>query len=246
MKILFSSLCLLLIAVSAASQPQTAQSVPRATLLRILRAEDTRTWDDEMRALLLDKSAAVRLRAALAAGRIGDDKAVPALVDLMRKDADNGVQAMAAFALGETEAPSAAEPLIEIVTRKEVQPANLRARAVEALGKIAAALTAIDLVEQERVTHHDHLIEQTLVAILMTSGASGAAHLPPEYDLYLEKGLQGDVCRHYVGGIRHLFELEGLRTLLVDLNFETRWRRFATPSKADINIILAPCFRNMD
>jgi hypothetical protein len=104
-------------------------------------------------------------------------------------------------------------------------------RAEIALGKIAAALTAIDLVEQERVTHHDHLIEQTLVAILMTSGASGAAHLPPEYDLYLEKGLQGDVCRHYVGGIRHLFELEGLRTLLVDLNFETRWRRFATPSK---------------
>ncbi|HEY8413189.1 MAG TPA: HEAT repeat domain-containing protein, partial [Pyrinomonadaceae bacterium] len=111
--------------------------VPRATLLRITRAEDERRWDDELRALLADRDAAVRKRAALAVGRIGDERSVPALTALL-KDPDGDVRAMAAFALGEVESLSGAAPLVEILKNSEERGA-LRARALEALGKIVAA-----------------------------------------------------------------------------------------------------------
>lgn len=110
-----------------------------AVMLRIVQAEDTRRWDSELQTLLADKSAPVRRRAALAAGRIGDDHAVGSLVSLLQKDSDETVRAMAAFALGEIESPSAADALLSEL-REEHEPVAVRARAVEALGKIAAAL----------------------------------------------------------------------------------------------------------
>ncbi|MCA1632534.1 MAG: peptidylprolyl isomerase [Acidobacteria bacterium] len=113
--------------------------VPAATLLRIVRAEDERRWEaSDLGALLSDASAAVRGRAALAAGRIGDEGAVVPLAALLRQDADEGVRATAAFALGETEASSGADVLLE--TLRLSRSPEIRARAVEALGKIAAAL----------------------------------------------------------------------------------------------------------
>lgn len=113
--------------------------VPLPILLRITQAEDERRWDDELRALLSRRNAAIRKRAALAAGRIGNEDSVPALVNLMKLDTDASVRAMAAFALGEVESPSAAEVLIAVV-KKNDERGELRARALEALGKIAAAL----------------------------------------------------------------------------------------------------------
>ncbi|HKS29002.1 MAG TPA: peptidylprolyl isomerase [Pyrinomonadaceae bacterium] len=121
----------------AASQPARG-SVSQEVLLRIMRAEDERRWDNELSGLLSDKSIEVRKRAALAAGRIGDERAVTLLVTMLRVDADPGVRAMAAFALGETEAAKGAEGLmaeLKVNTSSEV-----RARCLEALGKIAAAL----------------------------------------------------------------------------------------------------------
>jgi cyclophilin family peptidyl-prolyl cis-trans isomerase len=119
--------------------------VPEETLLRIMRAEDERRWEmDDLGALLADPSAAVRARAALAAGRIGDARAVPSLVPLMQTDRDVDVRAMAAFALGEIESVRDATALIP-ATRAGV-PDVVRARAVEALGKIAAALPPDDKV----------------------------------------------------------------------------------------------------
>jgi cyclophilin family peptidyl-prolyl cis-trans isomerase/HEAT repeat protein len=118
-------------------------SVPVSVLVRIVRVEDERRWDADLSGLLSDKSAAVRARAALAAGRIGDDRAVPSLVALLQQDKDNAVRAMAAFALGETEAISAAEALIN-----ELSPARargeVRARIMEALGKITAAFSKVE------------------------------------------------------------------------------------------------------
>ncbi|HEX9544288.1 MAG TPA: HEAT repeat domain-containing protein, partial [Pyrinomonadaceae bacterium] len=118
--------------------PTSGDAVPRLLLLRIVRAEDERRWDDDLRSLFRARNANVRSRAALAAGRIGNDAAVADLVGLLRHDDETEVRAMAAFAIGETESPLGADALL--VSLKETREATLRARAVEALGKIAAAL----------------------------------------------------------------------------------------------------------
>jgi len=122
--------------------------VPLPTLIRITQAEDERRWDGELRALLADRDAAVRKRAALAAGRIGDEGSVAALVSLL-KDPDADVRAMAAFALGEVESITAADALVAVVNSNE--RGELRARALEALGKIAAALPAEQQARQREL-----------------------------------------------------------------------------------------------
>jgi cyclophilin family peptidyl-prolyl cis-trans isomerase/HEAT repeat protein len=126
------------------------RAVPEETLLRIVRAEDERRWDtDDLGALVSDASAAVRSRAALAAGRIGDARAVPALVSLLQTDKDLGVRAMAAFALGEIESVQGADALL--VNSRPGVPPQVRARSVEALGKIAAALPREDQTNAKRI-----------------------------------------------------------------------------------------------
>jgi cyclophilin family peptidyl-prolyl cis-trans isomerase len=123
----------------AASTPAARAPVPHETLLQIIEAEDERRWDaSELGKLFEDANPAVRRRAALAAGRIGDEGAVGALSMLLNGDRDERVRATAAFALGEIEAESAAGALQEALSRSKSP--ELRARAVEALGKIAAAL----------------------------------------------------------------------------------------------------------
>jgi cyclophilin family peptidyl-prolyl cis-trans isomerase/HEAT repeat protein len=124
------------LAVMLSSVAVACAQVPLPVLLRITQAEDERRWDDELRELLEDRDAAVRKRAALAAGRIGDERSVPALTSLL-KDPNADVRAMAAFALGEVESLNGAEALIAIV--KSGERGELRARALEALGKIVAA-----------------------------------------------------------------------------------------------------------
>jgi cyclophilin family peptidyl-prolyl cis-trans isomerase/HEAT repeat protein len=148
------------VSIATVSAQRARQPVPTNTLLKIIRYEDARNWNNDLKALLSHPDAKVRQRAALAAGRIGDERAVSSLNDLLRKDADNDVRQMAAFALGEIESPAGADALLEVlgaVARPEVPGGAaplgwgrlerapdlneaVRARAVEALGKIAAAL----------------------------------------------------------------------------------------------------------
>ncbi|HEX8560942.1 MAG TPA: HEAT repeat domain-containing protein, partial [Pyrinomonadaceae bacterium] len=124
---------------AAPQQARASARVPQEILLRIMAAEDERRWEEaDLGALLRDASAAVRRRAALAAGRIGDEGAVGPLGALLNSDRDEATRAAAAFALGEIEAESGAPALVEAL-RLSKSP-ELRARAVEALGKIAAAL----------------------------------------------------------------------------------------------------------
>ncbi|HEX8177655.1 MAG TPA: peptidylprolyl isomerase [Pyrinomonadaceae bacterium] len=118
--------------------PATRGGISQDVALRIMRAEDERRWDNELASLLSDKSAVVRSRAALAAGRIGDERAVTLLVTMLRVDADQSVRAMSAFALGETESVKGAEGLMAEL--KVSASSEVRARCLEALGKIAAAL----------------------------------------------------------------------------------------------------------
>jgi cyclophilin family peptidyl-prolyl cis-trans isomerase/HEAT repeat protein len=118
--------------------PTSGDPVPKLLLLRIVRAEDERHWDDDLRSLFRARNANVRSRAALAAGRIGNEAAVADLIELLRHDDETNVRAMAAFAIGEIESLLGADALL--ATLKETRDNLLRARSVEALGKIAAAL----------------------------------------------------------------------------------------------------------
>ncbi|MEP6742821.1 MAG: peptidylprolyl isomerase [bacterium] len=118
--------------------PTSGDAVPKLLLLRIVRAEDERRWDADLRDLLRARNANVRSRAALAAGRIGNDAAVADLVELLRHDDETFMRAMAAFAIGEIESPLGADALLAVL--KDTKEAVLRARTVEALAKIAAAL----------------------------------------------------------------------------------------------------------
>jgi hypothetical protein len=61
------------VALISVSAPPTLSQVPLSVLLRITQAEDERRWDDELRGLLSNRSAAIRKRAALGAGRIGNE-----------------------------------------------------------------------------------------------------------------------------------------------------------------------------
>ncbi|HWS86391.1 MAG TPA: peptidylprolyl isomerase [Pyrinomonadaceae bacterium] len=123
----------------APQRSRASARVPQETLLQIVQAEDERRWEDsDLGKLLSDPNAAVRARAALAAGRIGDEGAVAPLSMLLKADRDETVRAAAAFALGEVEAEAGVAALTEAL-RLSKSP-GLRARCVEALGKIAAAL----------------------------------------------------------------------------------------------------------
>jgi cyclophilin family peptidyl-prolyl cis-trans isomerase len=121
-----------------AATPSARAAIPDEIMLRIMRAEDERRWEaTDLGVLLFDKDARVRRRAALAAGRIGDERAVASLVALLQNDAEASVRAMAAFALGETESEAGASALSLQLSSKSDE---VRASSIEALGKIVAAL----------------------------------------------------------------------------------------------------------
>ena len=171
----------------ATKKEMTGHSLPHNVLLRIVMAEDKRLWDSYLDTLLRDSDASIRSRAALAAGRIGDQAAVTTLVSLLEKDDDDAVRAMAAFALGEIESVIAADALIGEL-KQQTASSELKSRIVEAIGKIAAALPATEAVsaqslgavilevlksEQTRPTPDRNLILFGLTAALRAK-ASGA------------------------------------------------------------------------
>lgn len=135
------------------------------SMLDIVRGEDTRRWSAEIATRFSDKRPAVRRRVALAAGRIGDESAVSSLAILLGNDKVPSVRAVAAFALGETEAASAAEPLLAALRRGDEAP-EVRTRVVEALGKVGAALPEKD-AERKRV------ISEAVLNVLSLEGQPG-------------------------------------------------------------------------
>jgi cyclophilin family peptidyl-prolyl cis-trans isomerase/HEAT repeat protein len=134
-KITVTFVCLLLFSTGLAQTRFTHQPIA----VTILQAEDERRWSNELMQLLANQYAEVRKRAALAAGRIGDEGAVRSLSYVLERDTDTSVRAMAAFAIGEIESETGANALIAVL-KNTSDPPEIRARAIEGLGKIAAAL----------------------------------------------------------------------------------------------------------
>src|SRR5215211_7032393 len=127
--------CVAVVPVTVAQK----RSIPFVTLLSITKAEDERRWDDDLRKLFSSPSPSIRRRAALAAGRIGNADSIGPLTNLLEQDKDATVRSMAAFALGEVESETAANALLATL-KNTTTLTELRARAIEALGKIAGAL----------------------------------------------------------------------------------------------------------
>ncbi len=111
--------------------------IPAKISVGIIKAEDERRFDRTLEDLLKNKDAKIRARAALAAGRIGDERAVLLLTNLLENDSDE-VKTMAAFALGEIESATAADAILKNLQAQNTSDA-VRARLIEAAGKIAAA-----------------------------------------------------------------------------------------------------------
>jgi cyclophilin family peptidyl-prolyl cis-trans isomerase/HEAT repeat protein len=119
------------------SSPIFAQ-ISLTTMLKIVRAEDERRFDNELQELLKSPDAKVRIRAALAAGRIGNDAAIEPLAEILDKDASAQAREMAAFALGEIESARGADAILKALGKSN-ESETTRARLLEAAGKIAAA-----------------------------------------------------------------------------------------------------------
>jgi HEAT repeat protein len=117
---------------------QLFAQIPTNVLVQISKAEDELRFDKTLENLMTDRSAKIRARAALASGRIGRETAIPTLAKLLESDSDVSVRAMAVFALGEIESIKSADAILKVLQDTKNADA-VRARAVEAAGKIAAA-----------------------------------------------------------------------------------------------------------
>ncbi len=184
-----SALLLLVVLFTTASAQQPhlnrpVSAIPTNVLLRIMRAEDERRWDQDLASLLADKSAPVRRRAALAMGRIGDDRAVPALVELFKTESDPDVRQMIAFAIGEIESPDGADALIEVLGDTRA-PGEMRARAVEALGKIGGALLSSAPRDQTEPKPADERLTKIRTAILDALMFEGGRRSMPDRETIL-------------------------------------------------------------
>ena len=135
-------ICLFLIVFTVGApaddlRKRSSAAIPPNIHARIIQLEDERNLGgDELLGLLKHQTPDARQRAALAIGRIGDKRGTEPLINTLRRDEDAWVRAMAAFALGEIEDVQAADALLDVVNSPR-GPLFVKARAVEALGKIA-------------------------------------------------------------------------------------------------------------
>src|SRR5262245_7249866 len=163
------SLIVFAVGASADERPKRSDTtIPPSIHARIIQLEDERNLNGhELTGLLKHRGAAVRGRAALAIGRIGDKSGTDALIAMLEHEESKAARAMAAFALGEMEDERAVSSLMAIVEREKEAP-SVRARAVEALGKIAGVQANADALGNTAVER----INQTVIAQLPDSQAT--------------------------------------------------------------------------
>ena len=83
---------------------------------------------------LKDKNAKVRLHAACALGKVGNDSVIPLLLGSLHFDESAQVREKAAMALGELKAPSAHKQMLKILKNQQ-EESNVRAAIAKGLGK---------------------------------------------------------------------------------------------------------------
>jgi cyclophilin family peptidyl-prolyl cis-trans isomerase/HEAT repeat protein len=257
---------LLFTASLIAAQPRrrgnpNAQVVPRSILLQIVRAEDQRRWDDDLRSLFTHNNSSVRVRAALAAGRIGHAAAVPDLLELLKNDRNQEVRAMAAFALGEIESPSAASELVQVFSARGA----VRARAIEALGKIAAALPkeqetlqkdlAKSILEELRYVHRGRARPEEMTVLLgltavLRSRPANAGPVVAEFLTYSDPRIRADAA-NTLARLRLNDGNTQLRKLLVtdrepDVRANAARVLGATEDKTAVNLLLDRAIKDAD
>jgi len=149
-----AALGLMLLAAPALAQlPPTTVPNRKPTLKRdrtqrtlypkIIQHEDERTVTNDLLEMTLPPHGGVRRRAVLALGRIGYPSALAQLIDILNSDKnpenrDPEVRALAAFSLGQIQHQHAVSTLLEHLDAALESSPLVRARAVEALGKIAS------------------------------------------------------------------------------------------------------------
>ena len=135
---------------------------------RILQLEDARSLGEgELEALLQHKLPEVRTRAALAIGRIGDKRGTDVLLKTLESAAAIRLRTITVFALGEIEDAKASQALLKVLEKK-TETLEVRARAAEALGKIASLQANADALGKAMVEQ----INQALIAQLPASNAA--------------------------------------------------------------------------
>src|SRR5882672_11369470 len=171
LKFICLSLIVFTVGASADETPkQSGAAIPPEIHIRIIQLEDERNLNgDELTGLLKHQTPAVRRRAALAIGRIGDKRGTGPLIDALRRDEDAPARATAAFALGEIEDAGAANALLDVVNSLKESP-DAQARAIEALGKIASVQANAEKLGQATLD----AINQSLVKRLPAAGAAPA------------------------------------------------------------------------
>jgi cyclophilin family peptidyl-prolyl cis-trans isomerase/HEAT repeat protein len=115
---------------------QINAQIPTKMLVQIVKAEDELRYDKTLEDLIKNPNLKIQLRAMLAAGRIGDERAVPVLAEIVADLVNPEINSMAAFALGEIESIKGADAILINLTDTKL---GGKARAIEAAGKIAAA-----------------------------------------------------------------------------------------------------------
>jgi cyclophilin family peptidyl-prolyl cis-trans isomerase/HEAT repeat protein len=110
---------------------------------KIIQHEDERSVTTDLVELLLPLHGGVRRRAILALGRIGYPSGLAPLIDVLTSDKnpenrDPEMRALAAFSLGQIQNQHAVSALLERLDPAIEPSTPVRARAAEALGKIAS------------------------------------------------------------------------------------------------------------
>ncbi|CAN5704314.1 hypothetical protein BH20ACI4_BH20ACI4_19790 [soil metagenome] len=171
--------------------------IPVKTLVQISRAEDELRYDKVLEDLMKNSNAEIRRRAALAGGRIGNEAAIPALTNLLENDKDENVKETAAFAIGEIESIKGADAILKVLNNLKNNP-SIRARAVEAAGKIAAAnakdekskalgeaiLQNLTFENEKRSAPFENVIELGLTAVLRARPAEAEQTLVKFIEAY--------------------------------------------------------------
>lgn len=118
------------------SQVVDFKGVSIVRLVEIVKAEDELRYDKTLESFMKHPNPHLRKRAALAAGRIRNEDAIPSLTRLLDSDVAD-VQQMAAFAIGEIESIKGADAILNVLS-KAGSNSDVGSRVIEAAGKIAA------------------------------------------------------------------------------------------------------------